>query len=165
MNLRSRLDELKRYGWPCGVLFADIDNFKDINDRYGHTTGDNILKMVAQTLASSLRSYDVLGRYGGEEFIAIIANVTREKLYSFANRLCLLVEQSSLKTESGKISVTVSIGATLAKISDTVDTVVKRADQLMYYSKTAGRNRVTMEPRFPHDRDEVSKIGLVSENA
>ena len=153
MTLSSRLDEMKRYGWSCAVLFIDIDNFKVINDEHGHSTGDKILKMVARTLASNLRSFDMLGRYGGEEFIAIIANVNAKQLYSFANRLRVLVEQSSLSTGSGRVVATISIGATLAQRTDTVEKVMKRADQLMYQSKTAGRNRVSMDEVISWDKD------------
>jgi diguanylate cyclase (GGDEF)-like protein/PAS domain S-box-containing protein len=145
IKLRSRLDEMKRYGWPFGVLFIDIDNFKAVNDEYGHSIGDKVLRMVARTLSSSLRSFDILGRYGGEEFVAIITNVDAEQLYSFANRLRILVEKSTLSTESGTVRVTVSIGATLAQPDDSVETLIKRADQLMYDSKSAGRNLVSVK--------------------
>lgn len=155
MTLSSRLDEMKRYDWPCAVLFIDIDNFKVINDAYGHSTGDKILKMVARTLASNLRSFDMLGRYGGEEFIAIITNVNAEQLYIFADRLRLLVEQSSLSAGVGRVGATISIGATLAQTTDTVETVLKRADQLMYQSKTAGRNRVSMDEVIRWDKEGI----------
>ena len=159
MKLRSRLDEMKRYGWSCGVLFIDIDNFKVVNDAYGHSMGDKVLKMVARTLSSSLRSFDILGRYGGEEFIAIIANVNAEQLYSFADRLRILVEQSSLNMESHTVRVTISIGATLAQPDDSVDTIVKRADQLMYHSKTIGRNCVTINLAIKQDEDGIPGEG------
>ena len=165
LKLRSRIDEMIRYGWPCGVLFIDIDNFKRINDDHGHSFGDNVLKMVGRSLSSSLRSYDVLGRYGGEEFVAIIANVNLEQLHSFANRLRLLVEQSSLTTESGTVSVTISIGATLVRSNDTLDTVIKRADRLMYHSKSTGRNCVSTELSTEDNEENYIWEGLVSEKA
>jgi diguanylate cyclase (GGDEF)-like protein len=163
LQLRSRIDELKRYEWPCGVLFIDIDNFKVVNDEYGHGIGDKVLKMVGRTLSSSLRSYDILGRYGGEEFFAIVANVDSAQLYSFADRLRLLVEQSSLTTGSDTVSVTISIGATLARSNDTLDTVIKRADRLMYHSKTAGRNRISTEQQVGQNEDDCSWEDLVCE--
>jgi diguanylate cyclase (GGDEF)-like protein/PAS domain S-box-containing protein len=155
MTLSSRLDEMNRYGWPCAVLFIDIDNFKIINDKYGHSAGDQVLKMVARTLASNLRSFDILGRYGGEEFIAIIANVNEEQLYSFANRLRVLVEQSSQSAGTGRVSTTISIGATLAQTNDTVETVVRRADQLMYHSKSTGRNRISTDAEIRGKDDPI----------
>jgi diguanylate cyclase (GGDEF)-like protein/PAS domain S-box-containing protein len=144
MNLNSRLDEMSRYGWPFGVLFIDIDHFKKVNDVYGHDVGDEILKMIAKTLLNNLRPFDILGRWGGEEFTAIIANINEQQLYSIANRFRLLVENSALHKEPNIIRVTISIGATFAQSNDTMDTLLKRADQLMYHSKISGRNRVSM---------------------
>lgn len=144
MNLNSRLDEMSRYGWPFGVLFIDIDHFKRVNDVYGHDVGDEILKMIAKTLLNNLRPFDLLGRWGGEEFTAIIANVNEQQLYSIANRFRLLVENSALHKESDTVRVTVSIGAAFAQSNDTMDKLLKRADQLMYHSKISGRNRVSM---------------------
>lgn len=144
MNLNSRLDEMSRYGWPFGVLFIDIDHFKRVNDIYGHDVGDEILKMIAKTLLNNLRPFDILGRWGGEEFTAIIANVNEQQLYSIANRFRLLVENSALPRGTDIIRVTISIGATFAQSNDTMDTLLKRADQLMYHSKISGRNRVSM---------------------
>ena len=70
----------QRYRWVFGVIFIDIDNFKIVNDRYGHDSGDDVLKMVAKTLQNSVRSFDVVSRWGGEEFMAIIANVDAGEL-------------------------------------------------------------------------------------
>lgn len=155
MKLRSRIDEMKRYGWTCGVLFIDVDHFKTINDSYGHNIGDSVLMMIARTLSSNLRSYDLLGRYGGEEFVAIIASVNTAQLYSFANRLRVLVEQSSLTSEYGKMRATVSIGATVAQPTDTVEAVIARADQFMYQSKAGGRNRVSVDPTMEQDGEDL----------
>ena len=144
MHLETRLNELQRYGWPFGILFIDIDHFKRVNDTYGHDAGDKVLKMVAETLMTNLRTFDILGRWGGEEFVAIIVNVDKELLYSIAHRFCLLIEQSGLSLNSALLRVTVSIGATFAHAGDTVEQLVKSADRLMYLSKTSGRNRVSM---------------------
>jgi len=143
MSLRSRLDEMFRYGWRFGILFMDIDHFKRVNDVYGHDAGDEVLKMIARTLLNNSRPFDILGRWGGEEFTAIITNVTEEHLYSIANRFRLLVENSVVHTGSEPIRVTISIGATFAERNDTADTLLRRADRLMYHSKTCGRNRVS----------------------
>lgn len=143
MFLRSRLDEMKRYGWMFGILFIDIDYFKAINDKYGHDAGDRILKMAGKTILNSLRSFDFLGRWGGEEFIVILANVNGEQLYSIANRLRLLVEHSSTPIGTDIVHVTISIGAALALQDDDVHSIIKRADKLMYNSKASGRNCVS----------------------
>lgn len=144
MSLDARLSEMQRYGWPFGILFIDIDNFKRINDVYGHDIGDEVLKMIAKTFMNNSRPFDTVGRWGGEEFIAIILNVSEDLLHSIAKRLRILVEQSSILAGSDIIRITISIGATLAQPDDTIDTLVKRADQLMYRSKIAGRNCVSI---------------------
>lgn len=146
MTLQSRLDERQRYGWSFGVLFIDVDHFKNVNDQHGHAVGDQVLAMVAKTLSNSVRSFDFVGRWGGEEFLAILANVDAAQLHAFANRTRALVEQSHLVAEdSGRqVRVTVSIGATSTRPDDSLATLVKRADECMYASKKAGRNCVTL---------------------
>jgi diguanylate cyclase (GGDEF)-like protein len=145
LSLRARLDEMDRYGWPFGLLFVDVDQFKRINDEHGHLTGDEVLRMVAQTLSRSVRSFDFVGRWGGEEFIAIIRNATEKTLRSVANRCRTLIENSSLIDHEREIRVTISIGATLARHEDSMETLFQRADQLMYQSKAAGRNRISCD--------------------
>jgi diguanylate cyclase (GGDEF)-like protein/PAS domain S-box-containing protein len=141
--LPARFDEMRRYGWKFGVVMMDIDNFKGVNDSYGHDVGDDTLKMISRTLLGSSRSSDIIGRWGGEEFIAVLTNVTAFKLLNSAERYRVLVEQSSLPTESGLLRVTISAGATLVAPGDTPESIIKRADTLLYQSKAAGRNRVT----------------------
>ena len=102
--------------------------------------------MVAGTLIHNVRSFDLVGRWGGEEFVAIIANVTGEELFRIAQKYRVLVEESNLLAGKDRINVTISIGATLVRPDDSPETLLKRADQLMYQSKLSGRNRVTMEP-------------------
>ncbi|MBW1807457.1 MAG: sensor domain-containing diguanylate cyclase [Deltaproteobacteria bacterium] len=144
-SLQSRLEELTRYGWPFGVLFIDIDHFKEINDSNGHNVGDKVLKLVSLTLLNSLRPFDFLGRWGGEEFVAIVVNVDKRKLTYIADRARSLIEQSTLKLGDLSIPVTVSIGATLAKAGDTTESLLNRADALMYRAKAHGRNQVTAD--------------------
>ncbi len=143
LNLQSRFEEMFRYGWPFGVMLLDLDHFKTVNDRHGHDVGDDLLRMVARTLQHAARSYDLVGRWGGEEFIAIIANVSREELTHTAERFRRLVEKSSFAAGDGAARVTISIGATIATSEDSVGSLIKRTDELMYLSKGAGRNCVT----------------------
>ena len=84
ITLRARLEETHRYGWPLGVLFADIDGFKAVNDRYGHAIGDRVLAMVARNFAGNLRAFDLVGRWGGDEFLVLAVNVDEPKLRAFA---------------------------------------------------------------------------------
>lgn len=144
-KLGERLEEMRRYGWPFGVLFVDIDRFKNVNDEFGHDAGDRVLKMVATTLLKSLRPFDFLGRWGGEEFLALLVNVDEPQLQSVAERSRLLVANSTVPVEDDDIRVTVSIGATLARPQDSPRQLVRRADRLLYQSKRAGRNLVTVE--------------------
>ncbi len=143
--LEARLAETRRYGWTFGLLIADIDHFKHINDTYGHAAGDRVLQMAAATLARGIRSFDTVARWGGEEFLVILAHVERAECQAAGERLRRLVEESSITTPDGVLSVTVSIGAALSRADDTAASIVDRADELLYKSKRAGRNRVTME--------------------
>ena len=142
--LEEKMAELARYGFRFGVLFADVDRFKEINDRHGHDAGDEVLRMVATTLARSARSLDFVGRWGGEEFVVLLANVTEFNLPLVADRARRLVEHSELATPLGPLKATVSIGATLVRKGDQAADVVRRADALMYEAKAAGRNRVVV---------------------
>lgn len=147
ISLSARLDEMERYGWPFGVLFVDIDRFKEVNDTYGHEVGDRVLAMVARTLSGALRSFDVAGRFGGEEMVAVLPNVGRERpLREVAERVRRLVEASYLTLDDGRrLAVSVSVGATRARPGDTEKSLIARADAAMYASKQAGRNRVTVD--------------------
>jgi len=144
MNLQVKTNEVSRYGWQYGVVMMDIDLFKDVNDRYGHDIGDEALKMISRTLRYSSRSTDMVGRWGGEEFIAVISNTNTQKLHDIAERYRFLVEKSGLPLGKDTLRITISAGAALAETGESVESVIKRADQLLYESKRSGRNRVTI---------------------
>lgn len=144
IQLETRLRDLRRFGWAFGALFADIDHFKAVNDRHGHDAGDKVLQMVAHTLTNTLRSNDSVCRWGGEEFLALVINVTEDRLHGLAEKLRALVQRSSYLHEGTPLAVTLSIGATMAGPGDSVETLVRRADQLMYRCKGSGRNRVAV---------------------
>ena len=141
-QLCSRLDEWTRYGWSFGVLLADIDHFKRVNDIYGHDAGDQALAMVARTLAFGLRGSDVVTRYGGEEFVVVLAHADPAGLASTAERLRMLVAASRLVVARQPIEVTVSLGGTLVAPGDNAEILLHRADTSLYAAKAAGRNRV-----------------------
>jgi diguanylate cyclase (GGDEF)-like protein len=143
IQLETRLSELKRFGWTFGVLFGDIDHFKAVNDRYGHDAGDKVLQMVARTLANALRSNDSVCRWGGEEFLALVINVSEDQLMGVAEKVRALVQQSSYLHFSEPLKVTICIGAAMAEPGDSVETLVRRADRLMYQGKEGGRNRIS----------------------
>jgi diguanylate cyclase (GGDEF)-like protein/PAS domain S-box-containing protein len=130
----------------AGLLFIDIDHFKSVNDRHGHAVGDRALRMVAATLQHSLRATDLVGRWGGEEFVVILHEVaTRDKLRAIADKLRHLVASSSLDLDTQHLSLSISIGATLLRPDDTPDTFVARADAMMYQSKRGGGDQVCVD--------------------
>lgn len=146
-RLRDRLAEMERYRWTFGILLIDIDHFKRVNDTYGHVVGDRMLKMIAKTLSASTRSLDIVGRWGGEEFLALITSVDASHLAAIGTRYRVLVEQSSLPMPGDPpLQATISLGGTLAKDQDTAESLLERADRLLYRSKASGRNRLSMDP-------------------
>ena len=145
-TIASRLAETHRYEVSFGVLFIDIDHFKSVNDTHGHETGDHVLRLVAKTLARSLRPFDLAGRWGGEEFLAVILNVDTIDLGVVAERVRALIAGTRIPLEDDYLSVSVSIGGTLARSDDSSEALLNRADQLMYQCKMEGRNRVCLDP-------------------
>lgn len=145
IHLKSCLDEWNRYKWPFSVLMFDLDHFKAVNDAHGHATGDEVLKMTSRVLFANLRSFDLAGRWGGEEFIAICLNLDAPRLHDLAERLRLLIQESALPHPSGPIRVTASIGAASAREGDSIQSILARADASLYKSKQTGRNRVTVD--------------------
>lgn len=115
------------------MLFIDIDHFKSINDNFGHRVGDKVLKMVAMVLLKNIRSFDTVGRWGGEEFIIIGLNVNKKRLMKIANKLRILVQSSTfpLRRKKSIMRVTISIGAAISQPIDTVKSLIQRADKLM----------------------------------
>lgn len=139
-RIAGRLAELERNGWPFGVIFIDLDRFKHVNDCHGHDMGDRVLVMVSRAMEMNSRSFDTVGRWGGEEFLAVVPNVDLVTLAKVAERYRVLVRGSSLCEGGAHLSVTVSLGATLARPGESPDSLVGRADRLMYQSKQAGRD-------------------------
>ena len=142
ITLADKFAEMARFGWTFGVLFMDLDEFKSVNDRYGHEVGDETLRIIAKTLLANTRTMDFIGRWGGEEFLAVIVNVDEVGLVQIAERFKMLVSQTTIEVEGGAIKVTISTGVTLAGPDDTQDSLMRRADALMYRAKAEGRNRV-----------------------
>jgi diguanylate cyclase (GGDEF)-like protein/PAS domain S-box-containing protein len=136
---------LRRYHVPFGLLFMDIDNFKVVNDTFGHEVGDQVLAMVAKTLTNALRSADRVSRWGGEEFIVLVPGVTAPVFHSIAERMRRLVESSALPIPSGMLRVTVSVGGSMAVQTDTLESLAERADAMMYCSKHSGRNCTSID--------------------
>jgi len=143
--LKSACEELNRYGWRFAIVFADLDHFKNVNDTHGHQAGDEILKLTAKALKGALRSFDFVGRWGGEEFIVILPNMNEDLLPIVAQRCRAAIEAVGYAPAGKRIPVTASLGATLARPKETVEELLERADRLMYQSKANGRNRCTFD--------------------
>ncbi|MGC9315216.1 MAG: diguanylate cyclase [bacterium] len=144
-TLEVRISEHRRYGWTFGVLFLDIDWFKEVNDSHGHECGDSILKTVAKTIIHNIRNLDSAGRWGGDEFLILLPNISDKELETIASRIRVLVEKSTAESNNKEISVTISIGGTLVREDDTEKTILARADGLLYKCKASGKNTILIE--------------------
>ncbi|MHC4777930.1 MAG: sensor domain-containing diguanylate cyclase [Planctomycetota bacterium] len=144
MNIKSRINEVRRYGSRIGLLFIDVDRFKAFNDRFGHQSGDDALRAVSKTLDNGMRFFDLLGRWGGEEFVALVINVKDEDLERIAARLTSLVRATSLEKGDERLALTVTMGATLARNDYTIESFIGRADKLMYLGKEKGGNCIVL---------------------
>lgn len=133
----------KRYKTPFGVIIVDIDHFKEINDNYGHSVGDDVLKKFANLLKSYIRGTDILGRWGGEEFVIVCPQADLDSLYIAAENLRSRVEKFSFEKELR--TVTASFGVACYKEGRDVATILKEADAALYRAKNSGRNRVVKE--------------------
>ncbi len=144
LKVEQALQDLQQFDRQCGLLLFDLDGFKQVNDTHGHEVGDAMLKAVAETLAQSLRPADLVGRWGGEEFLVLMTDVQARALGDLAERCRILIAQSSVGHGATRVSVTASIGATLLDHVDSAATAIRRADELMYQSKHSGRDRTTV---------------------
>lgn len=137
--------QARRYSRPLAVMMLDVDHFKSINDRYGHLAGDYVLQVVAADTQRYLRSTDIFARYGGEEFICLLPEQNNESTLESAERIRQMIEQVEVKFEAQIIQVTASFGlAILHNEYITLEQLIDRADQALYQSKKAGRNKVTL---------------------
>ncbi|MFA6243389.1 MAG: diguanylate cyclase [Candidatus Hydrogenedentales bacterium] len=142
-----RLRGRPRAGLSVGL--CDIDHFKGINDTVGHMAGDEVLCGVVQLLTDSLREYDSVGRFGGEEFVVIAADTDEREQEALFERLRLVVNDSPIHTRAGDVRVTISIGAVAARRNESLDDLLAAADSALYRAKAQGRNRVCIAQRQP----------------
>jgi diguanylate cyclase (GGDEF)-like protein len=134
---------------PIALLFLDLDHFKLLNDHQGHNAGDRALVAVAKALATELRPSDLLGRYGGEEFVALLDGTTPEQAMPVATRLCRRVHRLEIPAGEGSTLLSISIGVAAYQDGDDVESLVERADKAMYEAKLNGRNRVCLYADIP----------------
>lgn len=143
--MNQKIEFFKRYGFPFGILFMDIDHFKDINDRFGHRFGDEVLKMIGRTFLNNVRQTDLIGRWGGEEFIGVFSLSQSKKLRRIGKKFLHLVQNSGIRAGKKSMGVSISIGAALIRPDEDALSLIDRADGLMYESKKKGRNRLTVD--------------------
>ncbi|MFW6140651.1 MAG: diguanylate cyclase [Acidobacteriota bacterium] len=146
--LNEETEREGRYGEITGVIMADIDYFKNTNDTHGHLVGDQVLKEVSQRLKNSMRRYDKIGRYGGDEFIAVFPRCGSKQITSVAERLRLSVNRKDINTSAGPLKITISIGATCSENHPSISSeeLIKTSDKALIEAKKKGRNNSLILP-------------------
>ena len=137
-RLEDEIEKSKRYENPLSVMMIDVDHFKRINDEFGHLSGDAVLKKIASSISTTLRDFDIVGRFGGEEFLVVLPNTAIDDAFSAAERIRKNVE--NIKFSKKDISVSVSIGVCQWS-GDDLKNLLSEADRLLYSAKSNGRNR------------------------
>jgi diguanylate cyclase (GGDEF)-like protein len=140
-----------RYNQPLCMAMLDLDHFKSINDTHGHAVGDAALRLAADAIKGRVRTYDHVGRYGGEEFVIITPNTAMDGAATLAEAVRDAVARSGLKASGKPVPVTASIGVAQWQRDETLDQILRRADAALYGAKETGRNRVTLAeiPNLP----------------
>ena len=134
-----------RYQAPLCIALIDIDHFKEINDKYGHLAGDKALRLIAKTIQQSLRESDFVARFGGEEFIVLLNNISPERLNAPLEKLREQVRNIPFRFKEERVTITASIGATLFRQGDNINSALERADQALYRAKHAGRDQTVID--------------------
>ena len=139
---RLELIRARRYRHAIAIFVLDLEHFKVINDTFGHLAGDAVLRQIAAVLRDALRDVDKLGRWGGEEFVACLPETGRTASSILAERICRLVEQTTIKHDDKSINCTISIGvAAMEEPPVALEEIIELADQAVYRAKAAGRNQ------------------------
>ncbi|MCC6202424.1 MAG: GGDEF domain-containing protein [Gammaproteobacteria bacterium] len=141
-HLDQRIAEFTRYQHPLTVIMFDIDHFKEINDCYGHISGDTVLAAVATRASQCTRSSDVIFRYGGEEFLVILSDTELAGGVLLAERIRQAIEQMEVAVAAEKVKVTVSLGVAEITVNELRSELLERADAQLYAAKATGRNKV-----------------------
>lgn len=143
---KEELDRSRRENQATGLIIIDVDKFKNVNDSFGHYIGDEVLIEVTDRLKESIRGYDKLGRYGGDEMIVVLPNCGLTHVRTIAERLRLSVCKKKIKTKKGLLAITISLGGTSSDISPkaSADELVQASDRALYSAKRRGRNRAVI---------------------
>lgn len=142
-RFKKEISHSSREKLPLSVILIDIDFFKQVNDNFGHQVGDEVIKMIAATLVAILRDYDIICRYGGEEYLIVLPTTGLVKALETAERIRKVVEEEVVCTDNGaEIRITVSSGVSSLQPTDSIDSLIYRADNALYIAKEEGRNQV-----------------------
>ncbi|WP_158508700.1 sensor domain-containing diguanylate cyclase [Thermosulfidibacter takaii] len=141
-RLEEEIQRARRYNRPISLAIADIDDFKKVNDTYGHAVGDVVLSKIAYCISQNIRRFEVVGRIGGEEFGVIFPESNLQSAMQACEKLRRLIENLEIKSNGKEIKVTVSFGVTQLKETDTLQSFFERADAALYQAKRLGKNRV-----------------------
>ena len=145
LKIGQLFHEFKRYKEPWALLVLDIDHFKLFNDKYGHKTGDKVLKSVAGTITDSIRLSDQVFRYGGEEFVVILSRIDKLSTSTLSEKIRKAIERDYFVDGDKKLQVTMSIGASIIGEADTETSLFERADKALYQAKENGRNQIMVD--------------------
>jgi diguanylate cyclase (GGDEF)-like protein len=141
-TLDREVELAKRHNQPLSVLMLDIDDFKSVNDSFGHAMGDEVLKQVVKSITACIRQTDMCFRYGGEEFLIMLTSADNAGAYRTAERIRCSIEEAIFTHKKGILNITSSIGSATLFASDTMLTIRERADNALYKAKNSGRNQV-----------------------
>src|SRR5215210_4313254 len=141
--VQREVAHVTRKGESAGIVLADLDNFKQVNDTYGHPIGDEVLREASRRLGARMRSYDAIGRYGGEEFLMVLPGCGSSCIMDVAERMRVSVSATPIRTPAGDVTITVSMGvAIIEKDKAELNELIIAADEALYRAKRAGRDRV-----------------------
>ena len=140
--MQQAIQEVDLFDRPYGLILIDIDHFKAVNDTYGHAGGDAVLRAICEALSHCLRPNDVLGRWGGDEFVILARDVTPESLEYLAHRCRKLIAGTAVQIKHEQVSVNASAAPILLEKSESSEAAFIRADRLLYVNKNVGRSRM-----------------------
>jgi diguanylate cyclase (GGDEF)-like protein len=143
-TLQREIEMSRRHLQPLSLLMLDIDHFKQVNDLHGHGAGDEVLKAVAASIKDQLRNVDMVFRYGGEEFLILLSNTSREAAAMVGERLRYANQAQDYYADGQLIELTVSLGCATLLPGESAESLLRRADSALYVAKREGRNRLTM---------------------
>jgi diguanylate cyclase (GGDEF)-like protein len=151
-TLNREIELSKRHGQELSILMLDLDHFKLVNDEFGHSMGDKVLKEAALCMVNCIRQTDMCFRYGGEEFLIMLSNAESAGALRIAERIRQSIAALKFDSEKGPLQITASIGCATMSLDDSMETLVQRADKSLYQAKHLGRNRVIA------DTDDIGQI-------